>query len=50
METKKIINLPEKTSNNKDLQQKKVNKKINNKGIRTEKPILSTSFNYDSIA
>ena len=49
MEPKKIINLPEKTSNNNDLQLKKVNKKINNKEIRTEKPILSISFNYDSI-
>ena len=49
MEPKKTINLPEKTSNNKDLQKKKVNKKNNNKEIRIEKPILSINFNYDSI-
>ena len=49
MESKKNINLPEKTSHNKDLPKKKVNKKKNNKEIRIEKPILSISFNYDSI-
>ena len=31
MEPKKTINLPEKTSNNKDLPKQKVNKKKNNK-------------------
>ena len=49
MKSKKIINLPEKTSDNKDLPKKKVNKKKNNKEIRIEKPIHSISFNYDSI-
>ena len=29
--------------------QKKVNKKKNNKEIKIEKPILSISFNHDSI-
>ena len=48
MESKKTINLPEKTFRNKDLPKKKVNKK-NNKEIRIEKPMLSISFNYDSI-
>ena len=48
MESKKTINLSEKTSDNKDLL-KKVNKKKNNKEIKIEKPILSISFNYDSI-
>ena len=49
MESKKCINLPEKTSDNKNLPKKKVNKKKNNKEIKVEKPILSFSFNYDSI-
>ena len=44
MESKKTMNLPEKTSNNKDLPKKKVNKKNNNKEIKIEKPILSISF------
>ena len=48
MESQKTINLPEKTSN-KDLPKKKVNRKKNNKEIKIEKPILSISFNYDSI-
>ena len=48
MESQKTINLPEKT-NNKDLQKKKVNKKRNKKEIKIEKPILSFSFNHDSI-
>ena len=48
MESKKTINLSEKTSDNKDLL-KKVNKKKNNKEIKIEKPILSISFNHDSI-
>ena len=49
MESKKTINLPEKTSDNKYLLKKRVNKKKNNKEISIEKPILSFSFNYDSI-
>ena len=49
MESKITINLPEKTSDNKNLPQKKVNKKKNNKEIKIEKPILSISFNHDSI-
>ena len=50
MESKKTINLPEKTLDKKDLPKKKVNRKKNNKEIKIEKPILSISFNYDSIA
>ena len=53
MEFQKIVNLPEKTSNNKDLLKKRVNRKKNNrsndKEIKIEKPILSISINYDSI-
>ena len=49
MESKKTINLPEKTLDNKDLPKKKVNRKKNNKEIKIEKPILFISFNYDSI-
>ena len=49
MESKKTINLPEKTSDNKNLPKKKVNKKKNNKEIKVEKPIHSFSFNHDSI-
>ena len=49
MEPKKTINLPEKTSDNKDLPKKKVNKKNNKKEIKIGKPILSISFNHDSI-
>ena len=49
MESKKTINLPERTFDNKDLPKKKVNKKKNNKEIKIEKPILYISFNYDSI-
>ena len=52
MEPKKTINLPEKTSDNIDLPKKKVNKNNNNnnnKEIRIEKPILSISFNDDSV-
>ena len=48
MESKKTINLPEKTFDNKDLSKKKVNKKKNNE-IKIEKPLLSISFNHDSI-
>ena len=49
MESQKTINLPEKPSNNKDLPNKKVNRKKNKKEIKVEKPILSFSFNHDSI-
>ena len=49
MESIKTIYLPEKTSHNKDLPKKKVNKKSNNKKIRIEEPILFISFNHDSI-
>ena len=49
MESKKNTNLPEKTSDNKDLPKKMVNRKKNNKEIRIEKPIRSSSFNHDSI-
>ena len=38
MESQKTINLPEKTSSNKDLPKKKVNRKNNNKEIKIEKP------------
>ena len=48
MESKKTINLPEKTLDNKDLPKKKVNRKKNNKEIETEKPILSININHDS--
>ena len=48
MEPKKTINLPEKSSDNKDLPKKKVNRKKNNKEIKIEKPILSFSFDHDS--
>ena len=41
--------MPEKTSDNKNLPKKKVNKKKNNKEIKIKKPILSISFNHDSI-
>ena len=53
MEFIKTKNLSEKTSNNKDLLKKRVNRKKNNwsndKEIKIEKPILSISINYDSI-
>ena len=49
MGSTKTINLPEKTLDNKDLPKKKVNRKKNNKEIKIEKPILSISFNHDSI-
>ena len=49
MESIKTINLPEKTSNNKNSPKKKVNRKKNNKETEIEKPILSFSFNQDSI-
>ena len=49
MESQKTTNLPEKTPDNKDLLKKRINRKKNNKEIKVEKPILSFSFNYDSI-
>ena len=53
MEFQKTINLREKTSNNKDLLKKRVNKKNNNwsndKEIKIENPLLSISINYGSI-
>ena len=49
MESKITINLPEKTSDNKVLPKKKVNKKRNKKEIKIKKPILSFNFNHDSI-
>ena len=49
MEFIKTINLPEKTPDNKDLLKKRINRKKNNKEIKVEKPILSFSFNHDSI-
>ena len=47
MESQKTINLPEETSSNIDLP--KVYKKRNKKETKIEKPILSFSFNHDSI-
>ena len=52
MKAQKTKNLPEKTSDNKDLLKKEINKKknwSNNKEIKTEKPITSFSINHDSI-
>ena len=49
MESQKTMNLPEKTSDNKNLPKKKENRKKNNKEIKIEKPVLSFSFNHDSI-
>ena len=48
MESKITINLSEKTSNNKDLPKKMVNRKKSNKETTIEKPILSFSFNHGS--
>ena len=48
MKSKNTINLPEKTSDNKDFPKKKVNKRKNDKEIKIEKPTLPISFNYDS--
>ena len=50
MESQTTINSPKKTFDNKDLPKKKVNRKKNNKETKIEKPILSFSFNHDSIA
>ena len=46
MKSQKTINLPEKTSGNKDLLKKRISKKKNysNKEIKTEKPIISFSI------
>ena len=52
MESQKTINSLEKTSDNKDLLRKRINKKknySNNKEIKMEKPITSFSIHYDSI-
>ena len=49
MESIKTINSPKKTFDNKDLPNKKVNRKKNNKENKIEKPILSFSFNHDSV-
>ena len=52
MESQKIINLLEKTSDNKDLLKKRINKKknySNNKEIKMEKPIISITINHNSI-
>ena len=48
MGSKITTNLPEKASDNRNLP-KKVNKKKYNKEISIEKPVLSISFNHDSI-
>ena len=44
MEPIKTINSPKRTSDNKDLLKKKVNKKGNKKEIKIEKPILFWGF------
>ena len=52
MKSQKTINSLEKTSDNKDLLKKRINKKknySNNKEIKMEKPIISFSINHDSI-
>ena len=49
MESQTTINLPEKTSDNKNLPKKKVNKKRNQKQIKIQKTIISFSFNHVSI-
>ena len=52
MKPQKIINSLKKTSDNKDLLKKRVNKIKNygdNKEIKTEKPIISISLNHNSI-
>ena len=50
MESEKTINLSEKkSSENKYLLKKGSIRKKNNKEIEVEKPILSFSFNHDSI-
>ena len=52
MESQKTINLPEKTTDNKDLLKKRIDKKkiySDNKKIKTEKPIISISINHNTI-
>ena len=52
-ESQKIINSLEKTTDNKDLLKKGINKKknySNNKEIKTEKLITSITINHNSIA
>ena len=52
MESQKTINSLERTSGNKDLLKKRINKKKNyhiNKEIKIEKPVISFSINHDSI-
>ena len=52
MESEKIINLPKKTSNNKDLLKKIITKKknySNKKETKTEKPITSVTINHNCI-
>ena len=52
MKSQKTINSLEKTSDNKDLLKKRINKKknySNNKEIKMEKPITSFTINQDSI-
>ena len=49
MESKKTINLPEKTSDNKNLPKRKVNNNKKKKEIKIEEPMLPFSFNHDSI-
>ena len=44
MESQTTINLPEKTSNNKDLPKKKVNRKKNNKETRKQDRKANTFF------
>ena len=49
MKSQKTKNLPEKTSDNKDLLKKEINKKknwSNNKEIKTEKPISFHQMHY----
>ena len=49
MESIKTINSLKKTTDDKDLPNKKVHKKRNKKETKIEKPVLSFSFNHDSI-
>ena len=52
MESQKTINLLEKTSDNKDLLKKRINKKknySNNKEIKTEKPVTFFTINHNSL-
>ena len=52
MESQKTINSLEKTSDNKDLLKKRINKKKNysdNKENKMEKPITSITINHNSI-